>query len=44
MYLLRGGFLDGVAGLILAALGGYYVFLKYAKLWEMERAERDASR
>jgi len=44
MYLLRGGFLDGVAGLILAVLGGYYVFLKYAKLWEMERAERDRPR
>jgi len=37
MYLLRAGFLDGVPGLIVAALGGYYVFLKYAKLWELRR-------
>ena len=39
MYVLRGGFLDGPAGLIVALLGGYYVFLKYAKLWELERGD-----
>jgi glycosyltransferase involved in cell wall biosynthesis len=37
MYLLKAGFLDGVPGLIVAVLGGYYVFLKYAKLWELRR-------
>jgi glycosyltransferase involved in cell wall biosynthesis len=37
MYLLRAGFRDGVPGLIVAVLGGYYVFLKYAKLWELRR-------
>ena len=26
---------EGVAGLVIAALGAFYVFLKYAKLWEM---------
>jgi len=36
-YVLRGGFLDGRAGLVLAVLGGYYNFLKYAKLWELRR-------
>lgn len=39
MYLLRRGFLDGVPGLIVAGLSAWYVFLKYAKLWEMDRAE-----
>ncbi len=39
MYLLRLGFLDGLAGFVVAALGGYYVFLKYAKLWERQRQE-----
>lgn len=34
MYLVRGGVLDGRAGLTLALLGGYYAFLKYAKLYE----------
>ena len=37
-YLLRGGFLDGMAGLLIAVMGAYSVFLKYAKLWELERA------
>ena len=32
---LRRGFLDGWPGLICAAMGSYYSFLKYAKLWEL---------
>ena len=35
MFFLRLGFLDGIHGLILAVLYGYYTFLKYAKVWEM---------
>jgi glycosyltransferase involved in cell wall biosynthesis len=35
MYVLRRGFLDGRAGFVLAVLGAYYVFLKYAKVWEL---------
>lgn len=35
-YILRGGFHDGVPGLVISALNAYYVFLKYAKLWELE--------
>jgi hypothetical protein len=35
MYVLRAGFLDGRAGFVLAVLASYYVFLKYAKVWEM---------
>jgi glycosyltransferase involved in cell wall biosynthesis len=34
-YILRGGFRDGVAGLIVSALNSYYVGLKFAKLWEL---------
>ena len=37
MYVVKLGFLDGRAGFIVAVLGGYYVFLKYAKLWELSR-------
>jgi len=35
-YVLRGGFRDGAPGLLVSALNSYYVFLKLAKLWEME--------
>ena len=35
MYLFRGGFLDGWPGLVVAATGSFYVFLKYAKLREL---------
>lgn len=34
MYVIRLGFLDGLHGLVLAILYGYYTFLKYAKAWE----------
>jgi hypothetical protein len=37
MYLLRGGYRDGMPGLILSGLYAYYTFLKYAKLWELTR-------
>ncbi len=39
-YLLKRGFLDGGAGFIVAASTAFHVFLKYAKLWELERASR----
>lgn len=43
MYVLRAGFLDGWRGLVLCTVGGFYVFLKYAKLREFSRAQdRDA--
>ncbi len=41
-YLLKRYFLDGWAGYISAASGAYYVFLKYAKLYEARRAMRAA--
>jgi glycosyltransferase involved in cell wall biosynthesis len=36
-YIFKMGFLDGVPGLIIMASTMYYVFMKHAKLWEMER-------
>jgi glycosyltransferase involved in cell wall biosynthesis len=36
-YLLRGGFRDGTAGLVVSMLNAYYVLLKFVKLWEMEK-------
>lgn len=35
-YLLKKGFRDGSAGLVVSLLNSYYVFLKLAKLWELE--------
>ena len=34
-YILRGGFRDGMPGLIISAMNSYYVGLKFAKLWEL---------
>jgi glycosyltransferase involved in cell wall biosynthesis len=36
-YLLQQGFRKGIPGLIVSVAGAYYVFMKYAKLWELER-------
>lgn len=35
VFVLKRGFLDGLAGLTISTLHSYYVFLKYAKLYEM---------
>jgi glycosyltransferase involved in cell wall biosynthesis len=35
-YILRRGFLEGFAGFYVALMAAVYVFLKYAKLWELE--------
>jgi glycosyltransferase involved in cell wall biosynthesis len=37
-YLLKRGFLDGTPGFIIAAATAFHVFLKYAKLWELQRS------
>jgi glycosyltransferase involved in cell wall biosynthesis len=39
-YLLRQGFRKGLPGFLVSASTAYYVFMKYAKLWEIERSER----
>lgn len=36
-YVLKRGFLDGAPGFFVAVLSAFYVFLKFAKLWEAER-------
>ena len=40
-YLLRGGIRDGEPGLLVSKLNSYYVFLKLAKLWELQHTSRD---
>jgi (heptosyl)LPS beta-1,4-glucosyltransferase len=42
-YLLKAGIRDGRAGLIVSILNSYYVFLKFAKLWELERSAETRS-
>jgi hypothetical protein len=37
---LRRGILEGVPGLFVAATDAYYVFLRWARVWERERAAR----
>jgi len=39
MYIVRRGFLDGIQGFILSLLSSFYVFVKYAKLWELSRSD-----
>jgi glycosyltransferase involved in cell wall biosynthesis len=39
-YIARGGIRDGVAGFVVSAMNAYYVFLKFAKLWELGRIPR----
>ena len=39
-YPLKGGFRDGVAGSIVAAVSSFQVFLKFAKLWELGHVAR----
>jgi len=41
LYVLKKGFLDGMPGFIIAVLGSYYCFLKYAKLWEIHGSSSD---
>jgi len=40
-YILKRGFLDGMPGLVITVSTMYYVFAKYAKLWELERNGRE---
>jgi hypothetical protein len=37
-YIAKAGIRDGAPGLIISAMNAYYVFLKFAKLWELGRA------
>ena len=42
-YILRGGFREGMAGLVISAMNAYYVGVKFAKLWEL-RMQSDKER
>ncbi len=42
-YFFRGGFLDGVHGLILSILQSYYVFLRTVKVWQKQNDRRQYS-
>jgi glycosyltransferase involved in cell wall biosynthesis len=35
-YVARGGFRQGIPGFIISSMNAYYVFLKFAKLWELD--------
>ncbi len=39
-YVLKRGFRDGRVGLIISTMNTHYVFLKFAKLWELDHASR----
>jgi hypothetical protein len=39
-YVFKGGFRDGMAGLVISVMNSTYVFLKFAKLWELQRKTR----
>lgn len=39
VYLIKLGFLDGLAGFIIAVSSAYYVFIKYAKMWEKTKQQ-----
>ncbi len=39
-YFLRGGFLDGTHGFVIATTQAYGAFLKYAKLWELHLRQK----
>lgn len=40
MFLFKGGWREGSRGLIIATIGAFYVFTRYAKLWELQHARR----
>ena len=42
-YVMRRGILDGAAGFTISVMNTYYVFLKFAKLWELRQSDRQAT-
>ena len=43
VYIYKRGFLDGMAGFIIAVGASYSMFLKFAKLWELEKIKKQQS-
>ncbi len=41
MYVIRRGLLDGYHGAVLSMLGAFSVFMKYAKLWRLEKSDSE---
>jgi hypothetical protein len=39
-YFFQQGFREGTRGFLIAALHAYYIFIKYAKLWELQEQEK----
>lgn len=39
-YIVKRGFMDGLPGFIISVGASYSIFLKFAKLWEMERVQK----
>ena len=37
-YCFKAGFLDGLQGFLISAFAAYYNFLKYSKLWDLQRS------
>lgn len=42
-YIYKLGFLDELPGFVISVLSSYYIFMKYAKLWEKRKAVRHGS-
>ncbi|MCX5901121.1 MAG: glycosyltransferase family 2 protein [Proteobacteria bacterium] len=42
-YVWKLGMLDGMPGLIISVISAYYVFLKYAKLWELQKGQKNTA-
>lgn len=40
-YILKGGFLDGVPGFVIAVSSSFSAFLKWAKLWELQNTDME---
>ena len=43
-YVLRRGFMDGTAGITLSLVNAYSVFVKFAKLWELQNTPNSQSK
>ena len=42
-YIAKGGLFLGAVGFVVSALNTYYVFLKFARLWELQQRDGDAA-
>jgi glycosyltransferase involved in cell wall biosynthesis len=40
-YLIKRGFMDGLPGFIIAVISSFYVFLRYVKLWELQKLRQE---